>query len=186
MVGRPRRGVHRRLGHERRNVGDQPRIEGRGNDVLGPEPQLCAVVGGGDLVGHVLAGELRQGVGASDLHLHVHPAGAHVESADFDLDGYEDALLEAPGWAAWVSARGGRMWAFDDRRALWNYGDTLARRAEHYHAELREAEVGGGEGKSIHDRVRLKEPGLAALAAQHDQDERDSFRDQTAAKDQSY
>lgn len=100
-----------------------------------------------------------------------------VEGADFDLDGYDDAVLETDGWAAWVSARGGRLWAFDDRRSLWNYGDTVARRPEHYHGELREAEVGGGEGKSIHDRIRLKEPGLAALAAEHDADERDSFRD---------
>lgn len=105
----------------------------------------------------------------------VAPAG--IESADFDLDGYDDTVLETPGWAAWVSARGGRLWAFDDRRSLWNYGDTLARRPEHYHQELREAEVGGGKGKSIHVAVRLKEPGLAALAAEHDHDERDSFRD---------
>jgi alpha-amylase len=120
---------------------------------------------------------LRSAIYKELIAAEVFVAGAGVERGDLDLDGYDDALLETRDWAAWVSARGGRMWAFDDRRTLWNYGDTLARRPEHYHAELREAEVGGGEGKSIHDRIRLKEPGLAALAAEHDADERDSFRD---------
>src|SRR4030095_663893 len=74
------------------------------------------------------------------------PREPSVELADLDLDGHADALLETPAWAAWVSARGGRLWAFDDRRGLWNYGDTLARRPEHEHRELATAPGGGGEG----------------------------------------
>ena len=105
------------------------------------------------------------------------PPEPHVERADFDLDGDADALLETPAWAAWISARGGRLWALDDRHALWNYGDTLARRPEHYHTQLGEAGQGGGNGQSIHAAVRVKEPGLAVLAEAHDVRGRDSFLD---------
>jgi hypothetical protein len=100
-----------------------------------------------------------------------------IQRADFDLDGAPDLLLETGRWAAWVSTRGARMWAFDDRRGLWNYGDTLARRPEAYHRKLREAELGVAEGRSIHDAVRVKEPGLAALAEALDPYGRDAFVD---------
>ena len=50
--------VHRRLRHRRRNVRDQPRIERHRNDVVGPVFRPRAV-GRGDLVGHVLARQLR-------------------------------------------------------------------------------------------------------------------------------
>jgi len=105
------------------------------------------------------------------------PSEPRVRRGDFDLDGVSDLLLETPRWAAWVSARGGRLWAFDDRVGLWNYGDTLARRPEAYHRLLREAEHGAAEGRSIHDSIRVKEPGLAALAEAHDLHGRDSFVD---------
>jgi alpha-amylase len=105
------------------------------------------------------------------------PRAPEVERDDLDLDGVPDALLQTPRWAAWTSARGGRMWAFDDRVTLWNYGDTLARRAEAYHARLSGAGQGVSEGKSIHEAVTVKEPGLEALAAQVDEHARDSFLD---------
>ncbi len=103
------------------------------------------------------------------------PAQPRVEQGDIDLDGDEDFLLETPECAAWVSARGARLWAFDDRRRTWNYGDTLARRPEHYHAQLGQATVGGGEGQTIHGALRLKEPGLTIEA--YDQRGRESFLD---------
>jgi alpha-amylase len=105
------------------------------------------------------------------------PAAPEVEQADLDLDGWEDALLETPHWAAWISSRGGRLWGFDDRSGLWNYGDTLARRPEFYHAALRDAALGGGEGQTIHGTLRAKEGGLDALAGQIDPFGRDSFVD---------
>ena len=105
------------------------------------------------------------------------PGEPRVERADFDLDGFEDALIETPLWTAWISSRGGRLWAFDDRVALWNYGDTLARRPELYHERLRGAPVGGGEGATIHGALRLKEPGLAKLVESYDADGRDGFMD---------
>ncbi len=112
------------------------------------------------------------------VEAHLSPDQPRIERADFDLDGIPDALLETPRWAVWVSSRGGRLWGFDDRAALWNYGDTLARRPEAYHRKLREAEAGTAEGRSIHDELRVKEPGLAALAEQLDRHGRDSFVDQ--------
>ncbi|MEK7823621.1 MAG: alpha-amylase/4-alpha-glucanotransferase domain-containing protein [Candidatus Eisenbacteria bacterium] len=105
------------------------------------------------------------------------PAEPQIQRADFDLDGAADLLLETPRWAAWVSARGGRLWAFDDRERLWNYGDTLARRPEAYHRQLDQAEVGAAEGRTIHGALRVKEAGLAALAETIDPHGRDSFVD---------
>ncbi|TMQ73472.1 MAG: DUF1926 domain-containing protein [Candidatus Eisenbacteria bacterium] len=105
------------------------------------------------------------------------PAEPRIQRGDFDLDGWADLLLETPAWAAWVSARGGRLWAFDDRVGLWNYGDTLARRREAYHQQLHEAEVGAAEGRTIHGAPRLKEAGLAALAQAVDRHGRDAFVD---------
>src|SRR5206468_1324026 len=89
------------------------------------------------------------------------PAEPRVELADFDADGDGDALLETPQWAVWVSARGGCAWGFDDRAGLVNYGDTLARRPEAYHAKLREAAMGAAAGESLHGALRVKEAGLA-------------------------
>jgi alpha-amylase len=100
-----------------------------------------------------------------------------AELADLDLDGEADALIETAAWAAWVGARGGRLWALDDRAALWNYGDTLARRPEAYHRALREAAVGGGEGKSIHEAVRWKGAPRPDLLERHDPHGRDSLLD---------
>ncbi len=102
---------------------------------------------------------------------------ARTESGDFDLDGRGDALLETPEWAAWISARGGRLWALDDRGTGWNWGDTMARRPEHYHSRLAQAAVGGGEGQTIHAGLRLKEPGLVAATASYDASERDALID---------
>ena len=171
--------IHKRMLRASRRLWTQPREE----DLAWRESRMhlwrsqCNCPYWHGVFGGLYLPHLRSAIYRELIAAEVGVAGAGVEQGDLDLDGYQDALLETSDWAAWVSARGGRMWAFDDRRTLWNYGDTLARRPEHYHAELREAEVGGGEGKSIHDRIRLKEPGLATLAAQHDSDERDSFRD---------
>lgn len=108
---------------------------------------------------------------------YVAPGSPNVERGDIDLDGWEDGLLETSAWAAWTSAHGARLWAFDDREGLWNYGDTLARRAEYYHRALEGAPVGFEAGESIHAGVRVKEAGLAELAARVDTRGRDSFLD---------
>ena len=55
-------GFHRRLGDRDRHDMDQPRIERRGDDVVAAEARPRALIGGGHLVGHVLARELGQRV----------------------------------------------------------------------------------------------------------------------------
>ncbi|MBI1798513.1 MAG: DUF1926 domain-containing protein, partial [Candidatus Eisenbacteria bacterium] len=105
----------------------------------------------------------------------VAPGLPHVEFGDFDLDGDDDALIETHDWAAWVSARGGALWALDDRRRGRNWGDTLARRPEAYHEALEQALVGGGEGASIHRAIRSREAGLSDLAKRQDERPRDMF-----------
>jgi alpha-amylase len=104
-------------------------------------------------------------------------AAVRVERRDLDLDGVEDALVESRAAAAWISARGARLWGFDDRVRGWNVLDTLARRPEHYHDALREAGVGARAGETIHGTLRAREPGLAALVEEYDADGRDSFLD---------
>jgi len=129
---------------------------------------------GGLYLPHLRAAVYRELIAAER---YLAPPGVSVERDDLDLDGFEDVLLETPEWAAWISSRGGRLWGFDDRHGLVNYGNTLARRTEHYHAALRGASVEGGEGESIHGALRVKEPGLDALAARLDPHGRDSFVD---------
>ena len=71
-------GVHPGLGDGGRDDVDQPRVEGRRDDVVAPEGQLAAI-GHRHLVGHVLAREPRQRLGAGDLHLVVDRAGMDVQ-----------------------------------------------------------------------------------------------------------
>jgi alpha-amylase len=86
---------------------------------------------------------------------------------DFDADGREELILESDKlFVALDPARGGRLFELDDRDRAFNLGDTMTRRREAYHAKLLQS--GGGEGSgdgvaSIHDRVRVKEPGLEKL-----------------------
>src|SRR3546814_5142183 len=76
--------VHRRLGDGDGNDLHQPRIEGRGNDVVGAEAVRLAAIGRGDLLGHGLASELGQRLGGGDLHLVVDRRRANVERAPKD------------------------------------------------------------------------------------------------------
>jgi hypothetical protein len=124
-------GVHGRLGDERRHVPDQARVEGRGDDVLRAELQLAAVIGGGDLVGHVLAGQHGQGVGAGDLHLVIDAAGPHVQGAAEDVGEAQD-VVDLVGIVAAAGAH--------DR--------VLADRVDLFRGDLR---VGVGHGED--DRV---------------------------------
>ena len=71
---------------------DQARIERHRDDVFAPEARPRALIGGGDLVGHVLAGELGQRLGGGDLHLHVDRRRPHVERAAEDVGEAEDVV----------------------------------------------------------------------------------------------
>ncbi len=85
-------GVHRRLGDRRRHRVDQARIERHRDDVVAPEARPRALIGGGDLVRHVLAGERGERLRRGDLHLHVDRRGAHVERAAEDVGEAEDVV----------------------------------------------------------------------------------------------
>ena len=71
---------------------DQARIERHRDDVVAPEARPRALIGGGDLVGHVLARQLGQRLRGGDLHLHVDGRRAHVERAAEDVGEAEDVV----------------------------------------------------------------------------------------------
>ena len=84
--------IHRRLGDRGRDDLHQPRIERRRDDVIGAEAVRLAAIGRGDLLGHLLAGELGERVGGGDLHLLVDRRRAHVERAAEDEGEAEDVV----------------------------------------------------------------------------------------------
>ena len=97
--------------------------------------------------------------------------GAHdttVTEKDFDKDGVKEVLLESPTQNLYFSTeQGGSVFEWDLRSLGVNLSNVLTRRAEGYHKQLLEyakqphlsAATGGG-AKTIHDLVRVKEPGL--------------------------
>ena len=68
-----------RFGHGDRDGGDQPRVEGLGDQVFASERNIVVVVGGRYDVGHRLLGQCGQRPHGGDLHLLVDLGGAHVE-----------------------------------------------------------------------------------------------------------
>jgi len=87
VLDRPARdaALHRGFGDRRGHRPDEAWIERRRHDVVGPVLQAVAGIGGGHLVGHVLARQHGQGLGRGDLHGVVDGGGAHVESAAEDI-----------------------------------------------------------------------------------------------------
>jgi alpha-amylase len=87
------------------------------------------------------------------------------DRGDFDVDGYDEAILENSEVSLAFSPRdGGTLYEWDCRRKPFNFVNTLSRREEFYHDLLRQGRVQVGEyGKgdqSIHELVRAKEAGL--------------------------
>jgi len=84
---------------------------------------------------------------------------------DFNKDGREEIIVEGPGFNAVLEpSSGGSLSELDYLKKPINLSDTLTRRKEAYHSKLL-ALSGGGDNPdgvaSIHDRVKVKEPGLA-------------------------
>jgi 4-alpha-glucanotransferase len=81
---------------------------------------------------------------------------------DLDLDGHEEIFLHSHGLQAVIRDDGyGAIHEFDAYALRHNFGDTLARRAEHYYRKIGEGEQGGHEGSGIasaHDRVKFRHP----------------------------
>ena len=96
-----------------------------------------------------------------------------TEVLDFDLDGEDEVFLHSPELTAVVSpASGGTLLALDHLPSAFALMDTLRRRREPEHLALEELAVSGprdvvpGDGshaQTIHEGVRMKEPGLEKL-----------------------
>ncbi|MGH2500268.1 MAG: alpha-amylase/4-alpha-glucanotransferase domain-containing protein [Candidatus Limnocylindria bacterium] len=92
------------------------------------------------------------------------------EQRDYDVDGNEEYLFRGNAGAVFVHVQGGAVIEWDVYASATNLIDTLARRPEAEHEQLRRAEkarrvkVGRAaerDGKSIHEVVRAKERGLS-------------------------
>jgi alpha-amylase len=93
-----------------------------------------------------------------------------VSIEDYDLDGAEEILAEGPAASIYLSPeRGAGIFEFDYKPVGYNFCDVLQRRKEGYHAQLARAPKpsadGGSGAKSIHEIVRVKEPGLLKAIA---------------------
>src|SRR5215475_132969 len=86
--------VHRGLGDRGHHVGEEPRVEGLGDDVVGPELEVLVAVGVAHDLGHDLAPprELGERLGRRDLHRLVDPGRLHVERAAEDEREAEDVV----------------------------------------------------------------------------------------------
>jgi alpha-amylase len=90
-----------------------------------------------------------------------------VSQNDFDDDGQREILVESNTQNVYFSPHsGGSMFEWDLRNQGINLLNVLTRRQEGYHKQLLEFQANGGapyDGggvRTIHERVRLKEPGL--------------------------
>lgn len=108
---------------------------------------------------------------------HDRSSSVRCEPCDFDADGAEEFYVTAPSFAALVKPNDGATVAMlDFRPAAVALINSLQRRPETYHARLAEAAHGaGGAVASIHDQVRVKEPGLEHKL-RYDRWARHSFR----------
>jgi 4-alpha-glucanotransferase/alpha-amylase len=86
-----------------------------------------------------------------------------VRRLDLDLDGHDEIFIGNESLQAVLRDDGhGAIHELDAYRLRHNFGDTLARRAEHYYRRIREGaqdHAPSGEGiASAHDRVRFRHP----------------------------
>lgn len=98
----------------------------------------------------------------ADAVLHQGP-WLECDILDFDCDGGEELLVEGNAAAVYIDpARGGSIFEWDLRHRDFNLASTLTRRPEAYHNALTEThkQQNGGEARTIHDEIRIKEPGL--------------------------
>jgi hypothetical protein len=90
------------------------------------------------------------------------PRYAELSRLDFDADGREDLYWVSETAAVLLKpSEGGTIAALDFRLADTTLINSIQRRPEAYHARLAEAGAPqAGKTVSIHDQVRVKEPGL--------------------------
>ena len=96
-------------------------------------------------------------------------SGVTIETADLDVDGFDELLVTAPGQVVVIKPNeGGGIGSWDARAARHAMTSVMRRREESYHDTLREVDSGeveqqeAGEGAvSIHDLVKVNEPGIS-------------------------
>lgn len=103
------------------------------------------------------------------------------ESVDVDRDGRDELVVTGRFLDAFFRpSYGGAIQELDFKPKAFNVTNVMARRFEPYHRKLVEAKHGaqdaGGAPKTIHDLVRVKEPGLEKKLV-YDRYDRASFLD---------
>jgi alpha-amylase len=150
---------------------------------------------GGIYIAHMRAATLSHLIAAEDLADATAPGGpARSDVQDLDLDGRDEVRIASGGQVVTIDLdEGAGIGAWDLRAARHALTGVLRRRPEAYHDTLREHEAkgaaamalaaAGGPGKgakadagsgaaSIHDRVQVKEAGLAARLVYDDYERR--------------
>jgi len=89
---------------------------------------------------------------------------AHVRTEDFNADGLPEIILTNPSlWVGMSPHDGGTIFELDYKPKPFNFVNTLSRRDESYHDDLRSGAASfseGDSGGSIHELNRAKEAGL--------------------------
>ena len=119
------------------------------------------------LFGGIYLPHLRRAVWNSIVELESlldHAAPRDVTGTDLDFDGHEELFLSSGELQAVLRDDGlGAIHELDAYRLRHNFGDTLARRPEHYYRKIREDRAAHGEHSgegiaSAHDRVNFRHP----------------------------
>jgi alpha-amylase len=147
---------------------------------------------GGIYIAHMRAATLHHLIAAEDLADAAAGASAGSEVLDLDLDGRDEIRIANAGQVVTIDLdEGAGIGSWDLRAARHAVTGVLRRRPEAYHETLREHErrvaeaaaTNGGAGAgsaagapsgaaSIHDRVQVKEPGLAEKLVYDDYERR--------------
>ena len=127
---------------------------------------------GGIYISHMRLATHEHLIAAEDIAESATGTRHHAEVRDLDLDGVDEVLLADDGQVVTIDLDGGAgIGSWDVRAVRHALAAVMRRRPEAYHETLRtldesalEAapEPGGAEPTSIHDTIRVKEPGLAA------------------------
>ncbi len=111
-----------------------------------------------------------------------------IEQLDYDADGVQELYITSRRLAALVRpADGGTVAALDFRPSSVTVINSMQRRAEAYHARLRDAAGNPDSGRvaSIHEQTRAKEKGLERFL-QYDRWPRNAFRLLLFAKEKTF
>ncbi len=169
--------VHCRLGHRRRDLDDQARIEGCGDEVFRPEGDVLLAIGGGDDVGLLGHGEVGDGMHAGEFHRLVDGGRAHVERAAENEGEAEDVVhlvrkVRAAGGDDRVGPGGLGQVGLDFRLRIGEREDQrLVRHLLHHlwlqHLARRQAEEHVGAGDDVAQGARIGLLRIARLVRVH-------------------